>query len=319
MIAASILLESIMVSKFQTAIVGVGQVGGAAAYALILSSLASELLLVDTDIERRNGQVQDLRDVAYGCNSGTHIREATHQEAAKADMIVVTAGSKHTIGQTNLDYTSRNMSIIREAMDWMKPLRPDTILFIVANPNDLLTSLACELSDLPPSQVFGSGTYLDSVRLRGLVAERSGVSADKIDISVLGVQGDSEVLAWSTATINGTPIDKSAAADTLDREQLAYECKHRSRSIIRAKGATPFGLGSVVASICASVLLDKGDVHPVSHYQKELGCCISLPAAIGRHGVVGTLQRPLDSEEESKIARSSAELKEMIEWVHYSY
>lgn len=88
-----------MISKFQIAIIGIGQVGGAAAYALILSSLASELLLVDTDIERRNGQVRDLCDVAYGCNNGTRVRAASHHEAAKADIVVVTAGSKHTIGK----------------------------------------------------------------------------------------------------------------------------------------------------------------------------------------------------------------------------
>ncbi|KAJ3454200.1 hypothetical protein MRS44_018094 [Fusarium solani] len=308
-----------MASKFQISIVGVGQVGGAAAYALILSSLAGELLLVDTDIERRNGQVQDLRDVAYSCNNGTHVRAASHREAAKADMVVVAAGSKHTIGQTSLDYTSRNISIVREVVESMKPFGPDTILLIVANPVDLLTSLTRELSGLPPSQVFGSGTYLDSVRLRGLVAERSGVAADTVDISVLGVHGDSQVTAWSTATIGGTPIDKSAAAKVLNRDELADECKSRSQSIIRAKGATPFGLGSIISSICSSVLLDKGDVRPVSHYQQELGCCLSLPAVIGRKGVVSTMQRPLDSEEESRIARSAKDLKGIIEWVHCSY
>ncbi|KAM5352967.1 hypothetical protein ACJ41O_005689 [Fusarium nematophilum] len=308
-----------MISKFQIAIIGVGQVGGAAAYALILSSLASELLLVDTDIERRNGQVRDLCDVAYGCNNGTRVRAASHHEAAKADIVVVTAGSKHTIGQTSLDYTSRNMSIVREVVESMKPFGQDTILLIVANPVDLLTSLSRELSNLPASQVFGSGTYLDSVRLRGMIAEQSGVAADTIDISVLGVHGDAQVIAWSTATVGGMPMDKSAAASVLKRDELADECKNRSQSIVRAKGATPFGLGSIVSSICSSVLLDKGDVRPVSHYQPELDCCFSLPAVIGRQGVISTVRRPLDSEEESKIARSAAELKGTLEWVHHGY
>ncbi|KAH7131030.1 lactate dehydrogenase/glycoside hydrolase [Dactylonectria macrodidyma] len=303
----------------QIAIIGVGQVGGAAAYAIILASIAAELLLVDIDIDLRDGQTQDLSDVAYSSNSGTRVRAATYHEAAQCDIVVITAGSKHTIGQTTIDYTSRNISIVRNIIEAMRPFRSDTILLVVANPVDLLTSIAQELSGLPASQVLGSGTFLDSVRLRGLMADQVGVAAKSIDIHVLGVHGDPQVVAWSAATIGGIPIDKSLLPNTLNRAELSDECKNRSRSIVRAKGATPFGIGSIVSSMCSSILLDKRNVRPVSHFQPKFGCCFSLPSVLGRKGVVSTISVSLDSDEEADMAKSVKELKESIDWVHQGF
>ncbi|KAM0083432.1 hypothetical protein ACKRZS_004357 [Fusarium odoratissimum] len=303
----------------QIAIVGVGQVGGAAAYSIILTSFVSELLLVDIDIDLRDGQVRDLSDVAYSCNSSTRVRAASHHEAAKADIVVITAGSKHMIGQTTIDYTSRNMSIVREVIEKMKPFRSDTILLVVSNPVDLLTSLAHEISGLPTSQVLGSGTFLDSVRLRGLMAMRAGIEANSIDIHVLGVHGNPQVVAWSAATVAGVPINTSIPPNIFDRVELADECKDWSQSIIRAKGSTPFGLGSIVSSLCASIFLDKRNVRPVSHFQPDFGCYFSLPAVIGKKGVMSTIQMTLDSDEEAHIAKSAKELSETIDWIHRNY
>ncbi|KAH7216378.1 hypothetical protein DER44DRAFT_857389 [Fusarium oxysporum] len=303
----------------QIAIVGVGQVGGATAYSIILTSFVSELLLVDLDIDLRDGQVRDLSDVAYSCNSNTRVRAASHHEAAEADIVVITAGSKHMIGQTTIDHTSRNMSIVREVVETMKPFRSDTILLVVSNPVDLLTSLAHEISGLPTSQVLGSGTFLDSVRLRGLMAMRAGIAANSIDIHVLGVHGNSQVVAWSAATVAGVPINTSIPPNILDRVELADECKHWSQSIIRAKGSTPFGLGSIVSSLCASIFLDKRNVRPVSHFQPDFGCYFSLPAVIGKKGVMSTIQMTLDSDEEAHIAKSAKELSETIDWIHRNY
>ncbi|KAL5344864.1 hypothetical protein ACLOAV_010261 [Pseudogymnoascus australis] len=301
---------------FRIAIVGVGQVGAAAAYALILGSVASELLLVDVKVDLRDGQVRDLSDVAYSRNSGTRVRAATHHEAGQCDIVVITAGSKYSIGQTRIEHMYRNIATIRSAVKAMKPFRSDTILLVVANPVDLLTSLAQELSGLPTSQVLGSGTFLDSVRLRGLLAAKAGVAANSIDLYVLGVHGDSQVVAWSTATIGGVPIDKSLLPNTFNRAELANECKHRSQSIIQAKGATPFGIGSIVSSICSSILLDKRNVRPISHFQLEFSCCFSLPVVLGRKGIMRTIQMPLNSDENADIAKSAKTLRSIIEQVN---
>ncbi|EAA58351.1 hypothetical protein AN5842.2 [Aspergillus nidulans FGSC A4] len=158
------------------AIVGVGQVGAAAAYALVLGSIADELLLVDTRAAWRDGQVRDLSDAAYASRSKTRVYSATYREASQCDIVVITAGSKYLYGQTSMDYLYRNTSIVRSIINEMKPFRSDTVLLIVANPVDLMTSLAKELSNLPSAQVLGSGTFLDSIRLRGLLADETGVN-----------------------------------------------------------------------------------------------------------------------------------------------
>ncbi|KAK3986592.1 lactate/ malate dehydrogenase [Cladorrhinum sp. PSN332] len=295
------------------AIVGVGQVGAAAAYALILGSVASELLLVDVKTEWRDAQVHDLSDVAYSINSGTRIRAATHHEAGQCDMVVITAGSKWSIGETNIQHTNRNVSIMRSVVRAMTPFRSDTIVLVVSNPVDILTSIAQELSGLSKFRVFGSGTFLDSVRLRGLLADKAEVAADSIHLSILGMHGDSQVVAWSTATINGVPIDKFFPHDTSKHADLESECKRRSESIICAKGATPFGLGSIVSNICSSVLCDKRDVRPISHFQSEFNCCFTLPAILGREGIMKTIEITLDSDEKASISRSAKRLRDTVE------
>uniref|UniRef100_A0A0D2XT71 Lactate/malate dehydrogenase N-terminal domain-containing protein n=1 Tax=Fusarium oxysporum (strain Fo5176) TaxID=660025 RepID=A0A0D2XT71_FUSOF len=149
-----------MGSASRVAIVGVGEVGGAVAYNLALNSIPSELLLVDLELNLRNAQIEDLSDVIYSTNSSTRVRPATYR-------------LWFFQGQTTVDYTSRNTSMIREVMEAMKPFRPDTVLLVVANPVDLLTSIAKDMAGLPPSQVIGTGTTLDTYRLRGMVASRA--------------------------------------------------------------------------------------------------------------------------------------------------
>ncbi|KAL4983337.1 hypothetical protein BDW68DRAFT_169183 [Aspergillus falconensis] len=303
------------------AIIGVGQVGAAAAYALILGSVADKLLLVDTRAEWRDGQVRDLTDVAYTNGSKTRVHAAGYREASQCDIVVITAGSKISYGQTPLDYLYRNTGILRSIVNEMRPFRSDTILLVVANPVDLLTSLAKELSGLPPSQVLGSGTFLDSVRLRGLLADKASIAQSSIDLYVLGIHGDTQVAVWSTATIGGVPLDKalpSASAD-VDKASLARECRNRARSIVGAKDATPLGIGSVVSSICSSILQDKRNVRPISHFQSEFGCCFSLPVVLGRTGVIQEVPATLSTKEQEAIAKSAKELKSTLDRVQEQY
>jgi len=133
---------------------------------------------------------------------------------------------------------------------------------------------------------------------------------------VLGVHGDSQVVAWSGATIGGVPIDKALPPNTFNQAELANECKYRSQSIIHAKGSTPFGIGSIVSSICSSILLDKRNVRPISHFQPEFGCCFSMPVVLGRKGIIRTIQMPLNSDEEADIAKSVKRLRSTIEQIN---
>jgi L-lactate dehydrogenase len=180
-----------MTSKI--AIVGVGHVGGCAANALLLGSICGELLLVDINIDFRDGQVRDLSDATYRENSSTRVRAGTYKEAGQCDIVIITAGTKRTrgktlylgqciacanknsIGETSLELVYRNTSMLRSVINAMKPFRSDTILLVVSNPVDVLTSFAQELSGLPKSQVLGCGTFLETARLRGLMADKIGV------------------------------------------------------------------------------------------------------------------------------------------------
>lgn len=297
----------------RVAIVGVGQVGAAAAYALILGRIANELLLVDINAELRNAQVQDLSDVAYNSNSGICVRAATYQEVGQCDIVVITAGSKYSRGETSVQHMHNKISILQSIVNEARPFKSDTILLIAANPVDLLTSIAQELSGLPKCQVMGTGTSLDSVRLRGLLAEKAGVTISSVDAYIIGVHGDSQVVAWSNVTIGGLPIEEWSFKSTIDRNDIANECKHKSQIIIRAKGGTPFGIGSIISSICCSILLDKSEVWSVSHYQPVYGCCFSLPVALGRGGVIKSADIHLDSGEEGDVNQAVRALKVLSE------
>ncbi|KAF5989572.1 L-lactate dehydrogenase [Fusarium bulbicola] len=252
-----------MGSASRVAIVGVGEVGGAVAYNLIL--------LVDLDLSVRNAQIEDLSDVTYSTNSSTRVRPATYHEAAQCDLVVITAASKHMLGQTTVDYTSRNTSMIREVMEAMKPFRADTILLIVANPVDLLTSLVKEMSGLPPSQVIGTGTALDTYRLRGMVASRALVSPSAVDAFVVGRHGEEQVVAWSAATIGAAPVDDVRMLNAIDQSRIELICKHRSNQISLGKGSAPFGIASVAANLCRSVILDKHEMYPLARRYWEEG------------------------------------------------
>lgn len=232
-----------------------------------------------------------------------------------------------------MELEHKNISTLKSVIDSMKPyFRPDTILLVVANPVDTLTSIALEFSGLPRSQVIGSGTFLDSVRLRGLLADKAAVrshpqflphspanrfhrqvNANSIDVFVLGVQGESQFVAWSAATFGGAPLDKALPLTPADRARLADECKAVSRAIIQEKGAISFGIGATVSNICASIFADDREVRPVSHFQPELGCCLSLPAVLGRKGALRTVPLELSEEEQATLTATAKELKANID------
>ncbi|KAK2032529.1 LDH C-terminal domain-like protein, partial [Colletotrichum zoysiae] len=207
-------------------------------------------------------------------------------EAAQCDIVVIAAGSKTITGKKPVKSFSTKISLIRSIIQAMRPFRSDTILIIVANAVDLLTSLAQRISGLPACQVLGLGTFLDSVRHREMVADiPTDFQLDTISVNsyILGLHGEDHVVAWSTATISEAPKEKLLLANRLNRNELADKCQSRSQTIIRAKG-----IRTVVANICLSIFLDKSDVSPVSHYQPDLSSCFSMPAAIGRKGIIST-------------------------------
>lgn len=219
------------------------------------------------------------------------------------------------VGESRTGLIGRNMAILKSVIGDIKPFKKDTILLLVANPVDVLTEYAQEISGLPRTQVIGSGTLLDSLRLRGQLAQKAQVAPSSIDCYVLGEHGDSQFVAWSIATIGGVSISKALPDSEFskqDRKEIADSTKRMAAKIIEAKGATNFGIGSSASSICSSILMDKHNVRPISHYVEDLGCCLSLPVVLGRKGVVRTFKLPLNDEENQALNDSAKSLKQVM-------
>ena len=174
------------------AVIGAGSVGSTIAYTLLTNPIASEILLVDPQEEIRDAQVQDLSDATYHSNTSALIRAGTHQEAGQCDIVVMTAGAAQKQGESRTDLIGKNQKILKSAIEDMKPFGENTVLLLVANPVDVMTYFALQYAGLPKGQVIGSGTFLDSARLRGGVASKAGVSASSIDAYVLGEHGESQ-------------------------------------------------------------------------------------------------------------------------------
>jgi len=291
---------------------GAGSVGATTAYAILLKGIASEILLVDVDEKRCEAQVLDLSDAAFV--SCTKIRTGTFKEASQCSVVIITAGAKQRPNETRVQLISRNRVILTSVISEMKPFHPDTVLLIVSNPVDVLTYFAQKISDLPMGQVLGSGTYLDSERLRSTLSKELNIAETSVHAYVLGEHGDSQFIVWDSAHIGNTPILNFPQIHDLNRERVTEYVKNKAYRIIEAKGATYFGIGAVAASICEIILFDRREVCPISHYIPELNVCLSLPAIVGYKGVIQTLKPPLNEEEDEKLKKSAKYMREIIDY-----
>ncbi|KAI5208009.1 L-lactate dehydrogenase [Aureobasidium subglaciale] len=295
------------------AILGSGEVGSTIAYSLILNPVAGEILLVDPKEEVRDAQVQDLSDATFHGDTTTQVRAGTHKEAGQCDIIVITAGAAQKKGESRTDLVGRNLKILGSAIEDMKPFRKDSIIVLVSNPVDILTYFAQKMSGLPKDQVIGSGTFLDSARLRGILAQKCGVAASSIEAYVLGEHGDSQMVAWSHASVGGVPLELALPDTSINKSAIAEETKKKAAAIMENKGATAYGIGGVTASICKSILFDEGSVRPLSHYQDDMKVCLSMPVVLGRKGVVRQIPMKLSESEKNEVEESAKSLREIIE------
>lgn len=197
----------------------------------------------------------------------------------------------------------------------MSPISPHTILLLVANPVDILTYFARQLSGLPESQVLGTGTSLDSARLRGILADEVQVAPNSIDAYVLGEHGDSQFVAWSSAAVGATPLAMALPDGVTDefREKVEKHTRGAAAAIIEAKGCTAYGIGAIAASICKYILFDSRSVRPVSFYQPDLQCCLSMPAVVGRKGIIKAMPIELDDTEKEALESCARGLRKVID------
>ncbi|ORY06687.1 lactate dehydrogenase [Basidiobolus meristosporus CBS 931.73] len=289
------------------AIIGCGAVGASCASSIILRNVSCQLLMVDINQKVAEGQALDLSDSQF--LSSTKVRVSTYQEAGQADIIVITAGANQRPGETRLQLIAKNFNILSSVINGMAPIKPTAKIMLVANPVDVLTHIAQKISGLPKNQVFGSGTFLDSGRLRLKLSQIIGVSEPAIHCYAMGEHGDNQFVAWSSARVGGVPLVDYPQMQGVDLEQLQYEVSRKAYEIIDRKGATYYGIGACVASLCDSVLHDRRDIRPISCYSEKYNSYVSMPAIIGANGVEAPINIQLNDAEQKKMDNAVAAMK----------
>lgn len=302
------------------AIVGAGRVGSTLAYTLAGSGVVREIVLIDADRERAEGEAMDIAHAAT-FHAPVRVTAGRLEEAAGAAMTVIAAGSAQREGESRPALLQRNVTILRGIVAEVVRANPGGLLLIATNPVDALTFAALRLSGLPPSRVFGSGTVLDTARLRAELSAHYGIDARNVHAYVLGEHGDSEVVAWSAASLANVPITdfcQLAGVPCTAEGRTAIEMRVRNAAyeIIRRKGATNFAIAAALTRIIQAVVRDEGSVLTVStrldgHYGIH-GVCMSLPAIVDRSGIRRVLPVPLSREELARLLDSAAAVRAML-------
>jgi L-lactate dehydrogenase len=298
---------------------GAGAVGATAAYAIMISGLAAEIVLIDVNQRRVEGEAMDLAQGAPFVRPVV-VRSGTYADCRGAQVVVITAGASQKPGETRLDLVNRNIEIFRGIVPQIAEAAPDSILLVVANPVDILTHAAWKLSGFPPHRVIGSGTVLDTARLRTLIGAQLRVDPRGVHAYVIGEHGDSEVVVWSRAMVAGMTIGDFCArrGATCEREmerEIAEQVRRAAYEIIARKGATYYAIGLGVRHIIEAILRDQNSVLTVSTLMTgQLGVSdifLSLPSILNRNGIDCVLTPDLDEAEAAAFQRSARVLQEI--------
>ncbi|MFZ5479563.1 MAG: L-lactate dehydrogenase [Myxococcota bacterium] len=301
----------------RVAVVGAGHVGATFAYALLLSGLASEIVLVDVDRGRLEGEVMDLVHTTP-FSPAARVWAGELGDCAGAAVTVIAAGPGQRPGQTRLDLARVNAGIVDALVPEVVRCNPDGVVIVATNPVDVLTRRAILRSGLDPTRVLGSGTVLDTARFRALIGRHCGIDPRNVHAYILGEHGDSEVPAWSTATVAGLPLRLfcEAAGMPCDRaamDAVFAETRDAAAAIIRRKGATWYAIGAALVRIVEAIVRDQKTVltvsTPVDARFGAPGVCMSLPAVVGAGGVERVLPIALDPDEEAALRRSAGILQ----------
>jgi len=301
----------------RVAVVGVGAVGSTFAYTLLLSGLAAEILLVDANARRAEGEAMDLTHAVPSARTA-RVWAGTLEECRGAAITVIAAGVGQKSGESRLELLNRNAAIFRQIVPAVASANPDGIILVAANPVDILAHLSWKLSGLPSARVIGSGTILDTARFRALLAEHFGVDPRSVHAHIAGEHGDSEVPVWSSANIAGMPLADFAAANGIGHDPAKLEAifaatRDAAYQIIERKGATYYAVAAGLTRICEAILRDQSTVLSVSSlicdYYGIDDVYLSVPTVLGRAGVEKTLRLALSAEEASGLRRSAELLK----------
>lgn len=309
------------INSRKIAIIGCGFVGSACAFALMQSGLFSEMVLIDSNEERAEGEALDI---SHGLpfSKPMQIYSGTYDDITDAGIIAITAGAGQKPGESRLELVHKNVEIFKSIIPEISKRNYKGILLIVSNPVDIMTYTALRLSGLPSNQVFGSGTVLDTARLKYLLGEHLGVDARSVHAFILGEHGDSEIAAFSSANVSGIELkefcDFACKTDKHEEamKEIAEDVKLSAYEIIKKKGATYYGIAMSVRRICEAIILDQKSILPISCLQNGKNgienVVLSMPMIVGKHGAERSVEISLSEEERQAIKSSADMLKGII-------
>lgn len=308
------------VSSRKVGIVGAGMVGASFAFALVQSGLASEIVLLDADRDRADGEAMDLN---HGLSFAppVEIRAGGYEDLAGAAVVVITAGAHQRPGQTRLDLLDANARLCSDVVPRIVEANPGGVILVATNPVDILTHLAAEAAGLAWGQVLGSGTTLDTSRLRFLLGAHFGVDTRSVHAYVIGEHGDTAVPVWSSAEVGGVPLDRlqrpaGRAWDAATRAALFEDVRTAAYQIIKRKKATYYAIGLALLAVVEAILRDQSTAltvsTPLRGEQGVHGMALSLPTIVGRAGARQVLAITLDDTETAAFAHSAAALRDRL-------
>ena len=304
----------------KVAIIGCGFVGSSSAFSLMQSGMFSEMVMIDVDNERAEGEALDI---SHGMSLARPMKicAGSYDDISDAAVIVVTAGANQKPGETRLDLVKKNVAVFKSIMPEIAKRNCKGVMLVVANPVDILTYTAVKYSGFPAKRVIGSGTVLDTARLKYLLSEHLEVDSRSIHAYIIGEHGDSEFAAWSSANVSGVPLyDFCKMRGHKNFEEATQEIENEVRTsayeIIRRKHATYYGIAMAVKRICEAVIRDEKSVLAVSSIMGDVfgveDVALSMPAIVGKDGVEDLIPVRLSVDEQRKLRESASVIKEVI-------
>lgn len=301
--------------------IGCGFVGSASVFSLMQSGLFSEIAMIDADIEKAKGEAMDI---SHGIPFAKHMKvyAGDYEDVKDASIVIITAGANQKPEETRLDLVNKNVAIFKQIIPEIAKRNFDGILLIVANPVDILTHVAQKLSGLPKNKVIGSGTVLDTARLKYELGEHLGVDSRSVHAFIIGEHGDSEIAAWSSANVSGITLNEFCEMrghfkhDEATKE-IAEKVKNSAYEIIQRKKATYYGVAMTVKRICEVIVRDEKSILPVSTSMNGeygiSGVVLSMPCIVGKDGIEAKVPIILNDDEKEKLTKSAEILKQVLD------
>lgn len=304
----------------KAAIIGCGFVGAATAFTLMQSKLFSELVLLDANHDKAVGEAEDIgHGIPFA--GEMDIYAGNYDDIADCSMIIITAGANQKPNETRLDLVQKNVAIYKNILSEITKRNYEGILLVVSNPVDILTYVAQKLSGLPERRVIGSGTVLDTARLKYALSQQLDVDSRNIHSFIIGEHGDSEIVAWSSTNISGVPLDqflemRGHMHSDMDKQEIAEKVKNSAYDIIAKKDATYYGIAMSVRRICECMIRDEKSILPIStSMHGDFGIedvCLSMPTILSAEGMETHIPIKLSEKEQESLKQSASTLKHIL-------